>query len=416
MKITMISIGSTGDVRPYILLGQELKRRGHEITLLCFQDFEKLVNESGLIFRALPGDAHTLMRSVMTTTNGVAYLYQFKNVVEDMLGDLLDALMQACEGTEAVICTFIGSMVYSIAEKYHVPCIQTHFYPMDPSGVTPMTTVPVTMGKALNKASYKLGYLLISTIEWRYLDPWRKQQGMRRRRVTAKPDYMINGHHIPVIYAISPTLLPRSIEWDEHIHMTGFLMDKRDVDFEPSPSLSAFLAAGEKPVYIGFGSMCAEDIGQTLSVVLEAVKLAGVRAIIGRGWGGADMEAARRDPRVFVADYLPHSWLFPRVAAVVHHGGAGTTAAGIMAGCPTLVIPFGGDQHFWASRVYALGLGPKYIRRESLTAEKLARALTELIEVKSYRVAAQELGAQLKMEDGVKNAADIAEQEFRNWK
>lgn len=417
MKITMISIGSTGDVRPYILLGKELKSRGHEITLLCFPDFEKQVQEAGLTFRALPGDAVTLMSSVMTTATGITFLYQFKNVVEEQLDDMLASMMAACEGAEAVICTFFGSMVYSIAEKFRIPCIQTHFFPMDKSELAPMTTVPLLrMGKTFNKATYKLGYLIINSVEWKYLGNWRKKHGMRPKKITTQPDYTVNGYRIPVLYALSPMLLPRSIEWDENIHMTGFLMDRTQSDFTPSPELTAFLEAGEKPIYIGFGSMCSSDVGHMLDIVVQAVRMAGVRAIIGKGWGGADMRDALDDPNIFVADYLPHSWLFPRVAAVVHHGGAGTTAAGIMAGCPTLVIPFGGDQHFWASRVYSLGLGPKYIRREFLTSERLARSLKELVEVKSYRVAAQELGARLAMEDGVRNAADIAEREFADWK
>lgn len=237
---------------------------------------------------------------------------------------------------------------------------------------------------------------------------------MRPRKIRPYPDYEVNGWHMPVLYAMSPLLVPRPTEWDEHIHMTGFWTDPTPTDYEPSPALEQFLSHGEKPVYIGFGSMVSGDMDQTLEIVLEAIKKAGVRAIMARGWGGEQSHSSH-DKNVFMADYLPHDWLFPQVAAVVHHGGAGTTAAGILAGRPTLVIPFGGDQPFWGMRMHQLGVGPKPIKREMLTADKLSRAICELIDTPSYAVAAQELGARMRLEKGVVTAADIIEREINAW-
>jgi sterol 3beta-glucosyltransferase len=143
------------------------------------------------------------------------------------------------------------------------------------------------------------------------------------------------------------------------------------------------------------------------------VRRSGVRAVVSAGWGDA---RPRRSKNLFVVDgYVPHDWLFQQVSAVVHHGGAGTTAAGLCAGKPTLIIPFGGDQPFWALRVHAKGLGPKPIRREKLTADKLARALTELTATPAYRAAAEALGKRLRNEHGVKNAADVIQKEVTRW-
>ena len=207
--------------------------------------------------------------------------------------------------------------------------------------------------------------------------------------------------------------MPRPLDWDESIHMTGFWLDEREKDYQPSPELEAFLAQKPKPIYIGFGSMVSGDMGETLQIVLDAIRLSGVRAVISTGWGDV---ALPKQENVFVAEgYVPHDWLFERVSAVVHHGGAGTTAAGLCAGCPTMVIPFGGDQPFWALRVRMMGLGPKPIRRELLTAAKLARALKNLTTVGSYRVAARELGERLRIENGVQNAANIIEEEVERW-
>ncbi len=415
MRLTMISIGSTGDVRPYVILGQELTRRGHTVRIAAFNPFEKMVRDAGLDFYPLAGDVVKFMASIMKPgTNGINYLQRVQNAIKEVAGPLLQNMQTACQGAEAIITTFFGSSMYSIAEKNNVPCIQTQYYPMDYNDAVPISSAPgLKAGKAWNKMTYKVGYLLINSLERRYLTGWRKEQGMRVRKIRPKPDYTVNGHQIPVLYAVSPLLMPRPISWNEHIHMTGFWMENKTPDFTPDPALEAFLKAGEKPVYIGFGSMVSGDMGKTLSIVLEAVEASGTRAILQKGWGGS--EVATNSSRIYVADYIPHDWLFEQVAAVVHHGGAGTTAAGLKAGKPTLVIPFGGDQPFWGMRVRALGLGPKPIRREFLTVERLTKALTNLTQTKSYRVAARELGMRLREENGTKIAADIIEEEIHRW-
>ena len=413
----MVAIGSTGDVRPYVLLGRELKKRGHEVTIVCFDMTEKLVTEAGLNFAPLAGSVKDIFMAVMTPgTNGFTFLPKFKNALLDDLPQFLHTLEEGCKDAEAIICTFFGSVVYSIAEKHNIPCIQTHYFLMDYNDMFPITTAPgLKMGKAWNKVSYKMGYALINTLEWHYLSDWRSEEGMKSKKISMSPDYYINGHKIPVLYAISPLLVPRAPEWDEHIHMTGFWTDPEPCEYEPEPSLVRFLEEGEKPVYIGFGSMVSGDMGQTLDIVLKAVAASGVRAIIGRGWGGGALDAALSNPNVYVADYIPHDWLFSRVSAVVHHGGAGTTAAGVLACKPTLVVPFGGDQPFWGQRIYDLGIGPKPIKRENLTVEKLADALIKLTHTPRFNVAVSEIGERMKYENGTLLAADIVEREINDW-
>jgi len=413
MRITMICIGSTGDVRPYIVLGRELKARGHEITICAFHNFESAVLKEGLRFKPINGDVKALMANLMDGSTGVSFLKQVRDSLVDIIDPFLADLDAACEGAEAIIGTYLGQIFQSLAEVRRIPYIQTHYFPMDKNPETPITSAPgQRVGKAWNLASYQLGYFIVSVMEKYYLADWREKNGMSPRKLEGAPKYELNGHTIPVLYAISPLVMPRPSTWGENIHMTGFWRDYRDIEFEPSPELSAFLEAGEKPIYVGFGSMTSGDMGETLGIVLEAVRQSGVRAILSKGWGG---QAIPEDPNVFVADFVPHDWLFQHVAGVVHHGGAGTTAAGIQAGCPTLVIPFGGDQPFWASRVKELGIGPKAIPRDKLTVSKLSKAFTDLTTTKKYRVAARELGERLRMEQGHVIAANIVEHELRKW-
>lgn len=417
MKITMICIGSTGDVRPYMLLGRELQSRGHQVTVASFAPFEKLLSDAGLGFFPLSGDVVEMMGRLMKPGgNGVTVLTSLEKTIRDIAPILLDDLMRSCEGADAMICTFFGSMYYSIAEKYRIPCIQTHYFPMDNNRAVPISSSPFQhLGPVWNSASYKIGYLLIGMLEKRYLTDWRRENGMVPRRVHTRPDYVSDGHTVPVIYAVSPLVMPRPAQWNEHIHMSGFWYDDAPCDWQPPQELADFLNAGEPPVYIGFGSMVSGNMNRIFTMVLRAVRAARIRAVFSVGWGG-ESQRFKSNSRVFFTDYVPHDWLFPRVKAVVHHGGAGTTAAGLRYGKPTLIIPFGGDQPFWGTRVHALGCGPKPIPRETLTVHRLTRGFIDLTTKPSYQAAAQDLAEDLRREAGVKRAADLVEQEIAAWR
>jgi len=414
MRFTMMCIGSTGDVRPYVLLGKELKNRGHQVKIATFESFREMIEKEGLTIHPISGSATDLMASIMRPgISGLAFLQNFEAAIRDIAPMLISDLQNACEDAEAALCTYFGSTAYSIAEKNHIPCIQTHYFPMDYNSSAPISSAPgQRLGKTWNKTTYKVGYLMINTLEKRYLTGWRKEQGMRVRKIRPRPDYSINGHTIPVLYALSPLLFPRPLNWNEHIHMTGFWTNPQKESFTPSDELAHFLESGPEPVYIGFGSMVSGDMNKTFDLVVDAVKASGVRAILAKGWAGSNVDVPKN---IYLADYIPHDWLFDHVSAVVHHGGAGTTAAGLRAGKPTLVIPFGGDQPFWGSRVRALGCGPKPIRRESLTVERLSKTLIELMTTPAYRVAAEELAPRLNSENGVVTAANIIEREVRLW-
>lgn len=415
VKITMIAIGSTGDVRPYCLLGRELKRRGHEITIAAFTDFEDMVSKAGLQFFPIAGDVKDLMSHLMKPgAVGVSYLREAEKAIRGIAPVMLRDLMKAGEDAEAMLCTFFGSMFYSVAEKYRIPCIQTHYFPMDPNPIMPISSAPWPhLGSWWCRLSYRLGYLLISLLEKRYLTQWRKEHGLKLRRVRTKPDYDCNGHRISAIYAVSPLLMPRPSNWDERIYMPGFWWEPSDVAFTPSEDLTDFLNAGEKPVYIGFGSMVSGDMDETFRIVREAVEKAGVRAIIASGW--AEEKHPVNTERIRYVDFVPHDWLFPRVSAAVHHGGAGTTASSLRAGLPTLIVPFGGDQPFWGARVHAAKCGPKPVPRVKMTADSLAEAIRDLTTNPVYRETAAVMGEGMRRENGVQNAADIIEKEIARW-
>jgi UDP:flavonoid glycosyltransferase YjiC (YdhE family) len=210
-----------------------------------------------------------------------------------------------------------------------------------------------------------------------------------------------------VLYGYSPAVIPKPPDWGEDTHVTGYWFLDPVEAWTPPAALVEFLEAGPPPVFVGFGSMSSRKPEETTALIVDALDRAGQRAILLSGWGG--LEGARVPDTVFVVDAVPYSWLFPRVAAVVHHGGAGTTSAGLRAGVPSLVIPFFGDQPFWGRRVAALGVGPEPVPRRRLTAERLARALREAVTDEGMRQRAAELGARIRTEDGVGRAVAVLE-------
>lgn len=415
MKISLVTIGSTGDVRPYMLLGKELKKRGHTVTIAAFASFQKMVTDAGLEFYPLSGDVVKLMSNIMKpSVKGINYLNEVEKALKEVAPMLLNDLTMSCQGADAMCCTFFGSLYYSIAEKYNIPCIQTHYFPMDANASTPIASAPgQRWGKTWNKATYRLGYLLISMLEKKYLTSWREENGMLPQKLRTTPAYDMNGS-IPVIYAISPLVMPRPREWNEHIHMSGFWWDNDVAEYTPPDDLVKFLENGETPIYIGFGSMVSGNMSKTFATVIKAIRAARVRAIVNLGWAGEKLNL-KSNSRIYFADYIPHDWLFPRVKAVVHHGGAGTTAAGLKYGKPTLVVPFGGDQPFWGTRVQSIGCGPRPIPRQKLTVTRLTKALIDLTKRTSYAVAAEEISQRMSLENGTQVAADMVEKEIAVW-
>ena len=210
---------------------------------------------------------------------------------------------------------------------------------------------------------------------------------------------------MPILYGFSPSVIPAPSDWDNHTHITGFwFVDEAD-DWQPPAALLDFLQAGSAPIYIGFGSMSSRAPEQTADLIIQALKLTNQRAILLSGWGG--LQKANIPNSIFMIDSIPHSWLFPRVSAVVHHGGASTTAAGLKAGVPSVIIPFFGDQPFWGQRIADLGVGAKPIPRKQLTAERLANAIQEVVTNEDIRQRAAKLGKQIQTENGIESAVEI---------
>jgi UDP:flavonoid glycosyltransferase YjiC (YdhE family) len=321
--------------------------------------------------------------------------------------------LAACQGMDLLIAGLGGLFIgFALAEKLGLPLIQAFLVPFTPTRAFPGPLIPRAMPN-LGGSFNRLTHHLTRQMMWQ---PFRSADSLARRKVLGLPPAPFRGPHyserargLPLLYGFSPSVISAPPDWGDDIHVTGFWLLDSAGDWVPPPELLDFLQAGSPPVYIGFGSMSTRKPEETADLVVEALKRTGQRAILLSGWGG--LQKTTLTDSVFMIDSIPHSWLFPCVSAVVHHGGAGTTAAGLRAGVPSVVIPFFGDQPFWGRCVEKLGVGPVPIPRKELTIERLAKAVHAAVTDEAMRQRAADLGSKIQAEDGVARAVEVI-QEF----
>lgn len=400
MRIAIVANDTRGGVEPYAALALRLKARGHEPRLIAPADFASLVEGSGIPFAGLTGNAQDDVRGATEASQRGPIASM--RIVAAELGSRIRTwtreTLDAADGVQ-VLTGGVGGMVVGrgVADKLGVPFVPAHLQPID----APTSAYPGVLMPGLRPNI--LGHRLTSLAVW---TPFAKAMADARRDVLALSGRSTATLGQPSLYAISPSVL--TVPGADHF-TTGYWFAGSNAGWHPSPELEQFVARGPA-VSIGFGSMTSRDPAALTTVVLDAVRSAGVRAVLLSGWGG--LSAAVQGDDVLVQDSLPHEWLFPRMSAVVHHGGAGTTAAGLRAGVPNVVVPFTVDQPFWGDRVAALGAGPRPIAQRGLTSAKLAQALTEALESSSIRARAHELGARIGAEDGLTEASLVYERYF----
>ncbi|WP_454855600.1 glycosyltransferase [Promicromonospora soli] len=417
MKALIITHGTRGDVQPFIALARALLRAGHDVLLAAPAETAGLVERYAVPFAPLNDGTKALMddpqisaaietnyRGLRGKVAGVRAMRLSKPLMEKVYVDATEA---ADTGVDVVI-HHSGLPMHYLAEMLGVPavpvCLQPGWVPTDSF---PAPQMPAGLPPRLNRASYALTTPALRMLA-RMGDRWRSETlGLPRRPhqhdITRRPD----GEHTLVLQAFSPHVLPSPLGFPDWVRTTGFWFVPETTDWTPPEELSTFLAAGERPVYIGFGSMSGSEPARVGRTVAEAVRRAGVRAVLVTGWGGIGAEGLGE--KILVLDEAPHDWLFPRVAAAVHHGGTGTTSGALASGHPQVICPFMGDQLFWARRMEQIGVAPAGQPQSRLTPEGLAQALRRAVDDEAMAASAAELGAAIRAEDGVGAAVDALE-------
>jgi UDP:flavonoid glycosyltransferase YjiC (YdhE family) len=402
MHITIIALGSRGDVLPYAALGNGLKSAGHQVRFITFENFATLVAKNELDFHPIHGNAQTLV------ANGGANLFglvrSFGSLAQGYARNLSDPRLGE---TDLIINQLPGGLFgFDLAEKYDVPMALVAVIPLARTQTFPLMGFPKLPFPGYNQATYYLGEQIVWQMFRTVINRWRKHT-LQLPTLPFKGYFeQLGTRRFPIVNGFSQHVVSRPIDWSEHIHITGYWFPK-DTHWQPPSDLSAFIEAGKPPVFIGFGSMPIKNPQRTTCIILKALKQTGQRGILHAGWGGLGNQTL--PDYVFKIDYAPYDWLFPRMAMVIHHGGSGTTAFGLGSGIPSCVVSFVFDQHYWGERIVQQGVGPKPIRFKQLTVERLREAIRIGIDDLQIRQNAVELGQKIRAENGIQNALKVFE-------
>jgi UDP:flavonoid glycosyltransferase YjiC (YdhE family) len=408
MKIAVLAAGSRGDVQPYLALAAGLKQAGYPVTFAANEDYEAMAAPFGLDFHPIRVNAYEYSRSPkvkawLASKSTLDLIRTTAPAVRPVLGAIFRDSLAACRDSELIVYhSFTLPFIYYFAEQLGIPGIPASLYPLPTRA---HSALPARVRPGPGGIINLLSHHVVDTISWQVFAPPFRKFWKENGRALGNPHRLIREQARLILCAYSPTVLPRPGDYPANAVVTGYWFLETDPAWRPDPALGEFIAAGEPPVYVGFGSMGSPEEAQGMTeIVLGALAATGLRAVLGAGWG--DLGEGKLPESVHLVRDVPFEWLFPRMAALVHHGGAGTTALGLRAGVPNVVVPHFSDNHFWARRVAELGAGPEPVSREKLSAGKLADAIRTAVGDPKIRYRAHGIGKTIAAEDGVRAAVN----------
>ena len=415
MHVMIMSSGTRGDIQPYAALAGALARAGHNVTLAVPEGFADLVPHTGpgtVTHRPAGSRMLRLIQEVMPELAGPRDALRTLKIMTSAMRELNAECWSAAQAAQPDVVVYHPKCLAGshIAEALGVPGVLS--LPLPYFTPTRAHAMPMLGGASFGALGNRASYVLRRMAGAMYggmINDFRREVGLSRINTLADPLRNTDGSPVQILYPYSRHVVPVPNDYPPSAHVTGYwFLDHGADEWAPPKQLADFLAAGDPPVYVGFGSMGfgkgADSRGEAVLAALRSHRL---RGIIATGWGGIAADGPETDD-VLILKGAPHEWLFPRVAAVVHHGGAGSTAAGLRSGRPTLVVPFLGDQPFWGARVHALGAGPVPLPYRHLDA-RLAELLGELVHTPSYAARAGEVGAAIRAEDGLATGVQTLE-------
>ncbi|PQE07628.1 UDP-glucosesterol transferase protein [Rutstroemia sp. NJR-2017a BBW] len=404
-------IGSRGDIQPFLKLGKNLMEYGHRVRIATHPAFRDFVQkDSGLEFFSVGGDPAELMAFMVKNPGMIPKMDTLKTGEvgrrRAQMAEMFEGFWRACiNATDEERAPFVADAIIAnppsfahihCAERLGIPLHLMFTFPYTPTQAFPHPLANIKKTNVDPGYTNFMSYPLVEMMTWQGLgdlvNNFRvKTLGLEPVSTLWAPGQLYR-LKVPYTYLWSPGLVPKPKDWGPDLAAT----------FKPPEDLVKFLEAGEKPIYIGFGSIVVDDPDRFTEMIFEAVKKAGVRALVSKGWGG--LGGDNTPDNVFMLENTPHDWLFPKVRAVVHHGGAGTTAIGLKCGKPTMIVPFFGDQQFWGSMIGNAGAGAQPVPYKDLTADKLAEGIKQCL-TDSAREAVEKIAKDIEAEgDGAKNA------------
>ncbi len=407
--ITILCSGSRGDFQPYIALAQQLKKLGKAVRITGSKSFESFIRSYGIDVYPIEADIETLnvdpklLKDAGSSDNPLKMLLTFNKMKEYGIY-MVNDYYSACEGSELIIYHPGCTIGYFAAQKFGIPSVLASPFPMHK---TKEYLSVVMYGKTKSNAlTNKISYAMIQGMLW--MASKDSVKGFWKKSFDKSPDNFgcpferhTDKKH-PAIVSCSNFVFKRPEDWNQNIYQNGYWFVEEPSEYTPSDELADFLNTGERPIYIGFGSMTSlekhEDLAKMVAAAIIKSEKRGIICGMGR--------LLNLSKSIIAIDSIPHSWLFERVSAVCHHGGAGTTAAGFKAGIPSIIVPFSNDQFAWAHRSYDLGVGANPIPKKELSSDKLADAIKFALTDKIV-TNAKILGQNIASENGAAACAKI---------
>lgn len=414
MRVLLFGFGSRGDVQPFVALGKGLKAAGYDVAVAAGINFRTLVEGAGLAFEPIRVDVERFMQEDIgkewlsnSSQNPRTELANMRRMTEAIAENVADDLLDCCTRADVLISGLLTvEALHTIAQvhnKTHIQGLLSPFAPTAEGSAGLQAFLPRRRSIINRWYGYAIEAMLFSVL--------RKPSDIIRERLHLPPvtrsDFIKSLNQTPTLLGVSPSIVPPPDDWPAHVYTTGYWFLPAPT-YEPSQALSDFLAAGAPPVYIGFGSMSNRDPQGTIRVIIDALRKANLRGVVHSGW--AELHASDLPSNIYLLDSAPHDWLFPKMSAVIHHGGAGTTAAALRAGVPSSVVAHIGDQWFWGRRLHETGVGAPPIRRHDLDIPHLTQTLNILMNDTAMRNRAAEMGERIRAEDGVGHAVKAFQQ------
>ena len=410
MNITILTYGSRGDIQPFLALAVGLQKVGHQVKLAAPHRFANFIAQYNIPFAPLAGDPEEISKAFNDAGhNAVKMVRAIGDYVNSIAVDVTRGAFAACDDADLIIHSFLFTTgAHSLARARGIPDISIQTFPIfAPTREYP----PVALSSLPRGLISYFGHWLNTQIFW-----YGGNSGYNQKR-NRHPDVFSfdlfwpfvdepSRRATPLLFAVSPTVLPPAREWMGRVDLTGYFFLDTPENYNPPVQLAHFLQAGPPPVCVTFGSMIHRNADRIADVILSSIRRAGERAIILTGWDGWRGRVSN-DEFLFL-DSAPHDWLFPRCEAVVHHGGAGTTAAALRAGIPSVVLPFGGDQMFWGKRIYELGAGSYPISANRIQENYFQSAL-EAVKGERMQYSARRVGEKIRFENGIENAIRVVQ-------
>jgi sterol 3beta-glucosyltransferase len=413
MHVTIIALGSRGDVTSYAVLGRALRQAGHQVRLATMQSFAGLADLYGLDYFHLPGDAQALVQSVgsarsFSGKNNILRLWAGIRTTYGALAKTWAASFSAAEllETDIFINQLPGGLYgWDLSEKIGRSMLIATVIPLAFTRTAPVMGFPTLPLPGYNAITYMLAEQLVWSFFGPVINDWRvRQLGLPRHPRGGY--FAAMRRSTPFLNGFSPLVVPPPPDWQAHIHTVGYWLPDQG-NWQPPDALLRFLDAGPPPVFIGFGSMPVPDPVETTKLLVEVLQSTGQRGILHAGWAGLAQSDLPED--IFKIEYAPYDWLFPRMRMVVHHGGSGTTAFGLMSGVPSQVISFAYDQPYWGRRIATLGAGPLPLPFNRLTASALTQSIQNCLHNTQMNHRAAQVAAQLHQENGLGTAVKLVE-------